>query len=230
MTSYCWKRINLIIAVASIAFLLPRLSLAQLDRNVTNDPPNRVSVVYIPPINSSFKELHDVLRNHRALEKVQEILSPLRSPEELTIKTAECGVVNSWYRRENLKPTITIRYEFLNHILGSLSNEPTTDGITGADAAVGQFLWVTLHEVGHATFDIFDVPIFGRAEDAADNFATYILLQFGKEQARRLIIGPPGLGERTWRITKETLLYHYGSRPLRVTTVFLRSVSTIFCA
>jgi class 3 adenylate cyclase len=39
-------------------------------------------------------------------------------------------------------------------------------------AAVGQFLWVILHEVGHATFDILDVPIFGRSEDAADDFAT----------------------------------------------------------
>ena len=40
-----------------------------------------------------------------------------------------------------------------------------------------------------ATFDIFDVPIFGREEDAADNFATYIMLQFGGDQARRLIGG-----------------------------------------
>ena len=63
------------------------------------------------------------------------------------------------------------------------------DGITGADAAVGQFLWVALHEVGHATFDIIDVPIFGSAEDAADNFATYIVLQFSKNQPRRLIVG-----------------------------------------
>src|SRR6516162_6765143 len=33
------------------------------------------------------------------------------------------------------------------------------------------------------------MPIFGSAEDAADNFATYIILQFGKNQARRLIVG-----------------------------------------
>jgi hypothetical protein len=46
-----------------------------------------------------------------------------------------------------------------------------------------------LHEVAHATFDIFDVPIFCREEDAADNFATYLMLQFGRGQARRLIGG-----------------------------------------
>jgi hypothetical protein len=53
---------------------------------------------------------------------------------------------------------VTICYEFLKHILESLPNETTPDGITGADAAVGQFLWVALDEVGHATFDFLDVP------------------------------------------------------------------------
>jgi len=101
----------------------------------------------------------------------------------------ECGEVNSWYRRENFKPTVTICYEFLKHILDSLPPGTTPEGVTPDDATVGQFLWVTLHEVGHATFDIFDVPLFGHPEDAADNFATYIMLQFGKGQARHFIGG-----------------------------------------
>jgi hypothetical protein len=116
-------------------------------------------------------------------------LRPFRFSEQLTIKTAECGAVNSYYQRQNFKPTVTICYEFLKHILDSLPNETTPAGVTPDDATVGQFLGVTLHEVGHATFDIFGVPIFGREEDAADNFATYIMLQFGKGQARRLIGG-----------------------------------------
>jgi hypothetical protein len=105
------------------------------------------------------------------------------------IKTVECKDVNSWYRRENFKPTVTICYEFLKRILESLPKENNPDGVTPADAAVGQFFWVTLHEVGHATFDILKVPIFGHEEDAADNFATYIMLQFGEGQAHRLIAG-----------------------------------------
>jgi hypothetical protein len=38
-------------------------------------------------------------------------------------------------------------------------------------------------------FDKYNVPIFGRAEDAADQFAAYVMLQFGQGQARRLIGG-----------------------------------------
>jgi hypothetical protein len=43
--------------------------------------------------------------------------------------------------------------------------------------------------MGHAVFDLLDVPIFGRPEDAADQFAAYILLRIGKQDARRLIEG-----------------------------------------
>jgi hypothetical protein len=150
---------------------------------------NRVLITYVPPESSTLQDLYDLLRAHRALERIQEILSPLHLTEELTIKTAECKEVNSWYRRENSKPTVTICYEFLKRVLELLPNESNSDGLTAADAAVGQFIWVTLHEVGHAVFDVLGVPIFGHPEDAADNFATYVLLQFGEGQAHRLISG-----------------------------------------
>ncbi|RPI47077.1 MAG: hypothetical protein EHM67_00255 [Hyphomicrobiaceae bacterium] len=38
-------------------------------------------------------------------------------------------------------------------------------------------------------FDLLNVPIFGHQEDAADQFAGYIILHFGKADARRLILG-----------------------------------------
>jgi Putative metallopeptidase len=178
------------LAVMGIAAMLSNLVLAQSQTTVTqSDQPNRVSIAYGQPNNSAFQQLYDLLRERRALERIQEILSPLRAPEQLTIKTTECGAVNSYYKRENFKPTVTICYELLKNILDSLPNETTPAGVTPNDAAVGQFFFVTLHEVGHAAFDILGVPIFGHEEDAADNFATYIMLQFGRAQARRLIGG-----------------------------------------
>jgi hypothetical protein len=57
------------------------------------------------------------------------------------------------------------------------------------EAVCGQLFFAVAHELGHAMFDIFDVPVFGRQEDAADQFATYIMLQFGGDQALRLIDG-----------------------------------------
>jgi len=94
----------------------------------------------------------------------------------------------------------------------------------------GNFSAFTLHEVGHATFDIFDVPLFGHPEDAADDFATYIMLQFGKGQARHF----SGGAAWAWR----AYLGDYKRNPvvpmrianLRAITVCPKSVSIIFCA
>jgi hypothetical protein len=188
MSSFPWKPVGLL--VLGIAMLLPNLSAAQ------SQPPaapsgqaNRVSVVYVAPNNPSFQDVYALLRQHNALEKINETLSPFLFPEQLTIEATECGAVNSYYQRKNFKPTVTICYEFLKRMVELLPTETTPAGLTPTDPAVGQFFWVTFHEVGHAAFDMFNVPIFGHEEDAADNFATFIMLQFGKGQARRLIGG-----------------------------------------
>ena len=49
----------------------------------------------------------------------------------------------------------------------------------------GLFASVLLHETGHAMFDLLNVPIFGREEDAADQIAAYLVTQFGPDVARR---------------------------------------------
>ena len=69
------------------------------------------------------------------------------------------------------------------------SPETTPRGVTRVDALVGPTLDVFMHEVGHAVFDYLGVPILGREEDAADLLAAYILLQFAKDDARRLFAG-----------------------------------------
>jgi hypothetical protein len=187
MSSWQWKPAIVFV----ISMLLLDLAAAQSQPTVpqSGDPSDQLSTVYVPPNNFSFQEVYELLRQHNALEKIKEILSPFRFTEQLTIQTTECGAVNSYYQRKNFKPTVTICYEFLKRILELLPNDTTPAGLTPTDAAVGQFFWVTFHEVGHAAFDIFNVPIFGHEEDAADNFATFIMLQFGKGQARRLING-----------------------------------------
>ena len=174
MSSWQWKPAIVFV----ISMLLLDLAAAQSQPTVpqSGDPSDQLSTVYVPPNNFSFQEVYELLRQHNALEKIKEILSPFRFTEQ----TTECGAVNSYYQRKNFKPTVTICYEFLKRILELLPNDTTPAGLTPTDAAVGQFFWVTFHEVGHAAFDIFNVPIFGHEEDAADNFATFIILQFGK--------------------------------------------------
>lgn len=146
----------------------------------------RIAIEYEPPKNPAHQPLYEMLKERRVLEKLQEIFSPFQLPIELTFKTVGCdGVSNAWYSR----PTVSICYEYLAEIQRDMPKETTSAGVTPADAVLGQFFYAIAHETGHAMFDLLNVPIFGHQEDAADQFAGYIILQFGKADARRLILG-----------------------------------------
>jgi hypothetical protein len=146
----------------------------------------RIGIEYVPPKNPEHQHIYEMLKEHRVLERLQEIFSPFQLPIELTFKTVGCdGVSNAWYSR----PTVTICYEYLAEIQRDMPKETTPAGVTPVDAVLGQFFYAIAHEVGHAMFDLLNVPIFGHQEDAADQFAGYIILQFGKADARRLILG-----------------------------------------
>jgi Putative metallopeptidase len=146
----------------------------------------RVQVAYIPPKDPAHQPIHDLLRERRTLEKVQEFFSPFRLPRSLLLKLEGCdGVANAWYDGE----AVTICYEYLDEFRRNAPKETTSAGITPQDALVGPFLDVVLHEMAHALFDILQIPVFGREEDAADQFSAYVLLQFGRDDARRLIGG-----------------------------------------
>ena len=70
-------------------------------------------------------------------------------------------------------------------VAGAVANIEEALQCAEGDFAVRRFL----HESGHAVFDILKVPVLGREEDAADSFSAYIMLQLGKEEARRIILG-----------------------------------------
>jgi hypothetical protein len=131
------------------------------------------------------------MKERRVLEKLQQLFSAFVLPIDLTFKTGDCrGVADAWYARdEHNQPAISVCYEYVNEILQSMPKETTPDGVTPTDAAMGQFFYIVAHEMGHAVFDILQVPVFGNAEDAADHFSVYIMLQFGKEQSRPMILG-----------------------------------------
>ena len=102
MGNFRWRR-NLIAALIVTAVIWPNCLFAQSQTSPTAlDQSGRVSIAYLPPETASLQDVYDLLRAHHALERIQEILSPLRSPEVLTIKTRECKEVNSWYTREKI--------------------------------------------------------------------------------------------------------------------------------
>jgi Putative metallopeptidase len=146
----------------------------------------QIRVEYVPPKDLAHQPIYDEIRQAKVLERIQELLSPLQLPRPLLIKVTGCdGESNAWYDED----AITVCYEFLADILKNGTEQALPTGITPRDTIIGPLVDVFLHESGHAVFDLLKIPLFGREEDAADQFSAYIMLHFGKEDAHRLIEG-----------------------------------------
>ncbi len=158
---------------------------------------SKIETKYEPPARSNLKTIYDRLRNRQFLEQLKAFLSPLRLPVPLRITALECGVTNSfwWDRLHGLQ----LCYEWPDWVERLAPAVRTPEGFSREDVITGAFLQVTLHELGHGLFDILDVPIFGREEDAADQIAGFIMWQFGPDVARRLLPGTAYFWKSTYK-------------------------------
>jgi len=147
---------------------------------------DRIDIEYVAPKSPEHHQVLELVKEHRTLEKIKQLLSPLRLPRRLLIKTEGCdGESNAWYDGE----AVTVCYEYLDQVWKDVPEETTPTGVAPIDALIGPVMDVFLHEAGHAVFDMLRVPLFGREEDAADQFSIYIMLKMEKDEARRLILG-----------------------------------------
>jgi hypothetical protein len=126
------------------------------------------------------------MRERRILELAGGILNSFRLPRELTIEARGCnGREGAWYDKD----TANFCYEYVDLIRRHAPKVATPGGVSRADSMVGPVLDTILHEAGHGMFDILEIPVMGREEDAADFFSVYLLLQFPPSDARRLVEG-----------------------------------------
>lgn len=147
---------------------------------------DQVRIRYEPPKEQRHQAIYDDLRERRALERLREFLSPFRLPRILEIELADCdGEADAFYGDD----IITICYEYVEVLWDSMPEETTPGGVAPIDAVIGPFFDTSLHEFAHALFDMLDVPVLGRVEDAADQVAAYIYLNLGPVESRRLILG-----------------------------------------
>jgi Putative metallopeptidase len=153
---------------------------------VTPAPAGEVSVSYVPPKNPAHQPIFEQLKENRFLEKLQEFVSPFRLPRTLLVRLEGCdGDPNASYGND----TIVVCYEYVDELWKAMPAETTTAGVAPIDTLVGPLFDTCLHEFAHALFDMLQVPVLGREEDAADQVSAYIMLHLGKSEARRLIAG-----------------------------------------
>jgi len=149
-------------------------------------PAERIIIQYVEPTNPAHKALYEVAKDKQVLERVRELLVPVRWPRTLQLVLKGCdGESNAFYE----DAVVTVCYEFLDDIWNAANSPQRPPAIPREDAVAGPVLDVFLHEAGHALFDLLKIPLLGREEDAADQVATYYVLQLPKEVRRRLILG-----------------------------------------
>ena len=169
------------LVVMALALVSPTLAAA-----APKPKTKQVSISYVKPVNPEHEPLYALLVERRFLEKVQEILGPFRLPRTLTLTIRGCnGNANARYDGSG----ITLCYEFIEEVWNNAPTETTPEGITPTDAIVGSLSNIFFHEVGHALFDLLQVPVFGREEDAADTMSALVMLFIAKEEGRRIIAG-----------------------------------------
>jgi hypothetical protein len=146
-----------------------------------------VRVAYEEPKDPAHRATYERLRDAKFLDPFAEVLGNLRLPRPLTLKFAGCdGEVNAWYEASDT--TVTFCYEFVADF-EKAAEGAAAYGVSRDDAVYGASAYVLLHECGHALFDLLQVPLLGREEDAADHVAAWILLRAGKGVARRALGG-----------------------------------------
>jgi hypothetical protein len=171
-----------------VAALLVALS-AALAPAVAVPERGPIRIAYERPEDKTHQPIYRTLRDGRALERIRDRLADWRLPRTITIRTKGCdGEISAWYDPSHT--TVTICYEYIAYIQDlahTIGPAAAAEGVTPENFVVGPLLDVMLHELAHAVFDLKKIPILGREEDAADQVAAYVLLEYGGRDTRRTI-------------------------------------------
>ena len=182
--------------------VLAKPAAAQFPPELQND---MIEIEYNEPTSAKYKALYQRLKERKLLEQLAAFLSPLKLQGALVLSLEEgdpraCAGPNSYY---DLAGKLHLCYSWFHYVDTEVArehprepNEPfgamslgLIPGFSRAEVIIGGAVGVILHELGHALFDVQDYPVFGREEDAADQIAALLMLQFGKDVALTTIKG-----------------------------------------
>ena len=159
---------------------------------------SQVEVVYTEPQDPQFRPIRDRLMRRQVLEQLRLFLSPLKLPRKLLVQLDQCNAERRPYQSGG---PVTICYEHIAKVDRVAPREQQPGGLPREPMIVGAFIQAVLHEVAVATFDVLEIPVWGRESDAADKLAGFIMVQFGKDVALKIMVGAAwyfDASERQW--------------------------------
>lgn len=141
-------------------------------------PNGRIDVVYDEPADDAAAQAKEVLRLGGVDGVAKGFTHSFKLPKNVTIHVVNDFVGPNY---DSSTRTITLSYGFANYVVKLLlTNFPalkTDQNELGREwAAINDFILV--HEWGHALIDLYDLPVLGKEEDAADALATVFMARF----------------------------------------------------
>ena len=147
-------------------------------------------VVYEKPKNPEYRELQQIFKETQLLEETVKALNEtLALPADVTVSLRECGTADAPY--EGDKHRISLCYELID----TLSDLFMADASSEEDlqqagiAMAGATLFIFFHQAGHALIRLDALPVTGGEEEAADQLATLVLLDSGREGEKAAMDG-----------------------------------------
>lgn len=139
-----------------------------------------------PPSDSALPGLDEVALFERVTDRLEERFV---LPRELRVFHLPCGTDQAFYEAGQRR--IRMCDELLEKIARVVHAEASASASEEEQLAQirSTLIWMFLHEVGHAFIDIFDLPVLGQEEDAADGFAALALVDAGEATMARLAVG-----------------------------------------
>lgn len=151
-----------------------------------------IRVAWPEPDTPERAALRDELMERGDFEELADAFNAVWAlPEDLTVRHEVCGEVNAFYSPG--ERSIRMCYELRERLeevfsTGELISE--NPQLMMAEEEVverwkeGTWRFIFMHELGHALISLYDLPVLGMEEDAADIFSTLTLIELGEvEQA-----------------------------------------------
>ena len=169
---------NSMLSIATVAVSVIAAPIAQ-----ARSADGQIRVEYENAETPLYQAVLGALQRDQGFEAAAQGLSQaLVLPRDITVSFQECGTNATGYNAS--ASLIVMCYELIEGFRQDfVSSEALRDKAPNWAVSAGEF--VLMHELGHALIHDWNLPVLGREEDAADQFAT-VLLSFGGRDLSRL--------------------------------------------
>lgn len=135
----------------------------------------KITVSYSPVTKPFYKTLETAYQQSELFEKLSAGLSETFAlPQDISVEMKECGFINAFY--EPRYHRITMCYDLTENLIQVFKQNGASNK-QASEKAIYAATWIFFHETAHMLIGELEIPVVGREEDAADQFATLLWLK-----------------------------------------------------